>query len=119
MPGYINDPNRWEENTLFGQAQPSINRPHAPWRHDAKDTSRKAGQDALGRSGTQRRKIYDAVFLAGSRGMTSDEIGNKLGMPPQSVSARVNGLVADGHLVDSGQRRKSQWGRDAIVWVAR
>ena len=119
MPGQINDPNRWEENTLFGEWRPPIERPHAPWRHNAKDTSRKAGQDALGRSGTQRRKIYDAVFLEGSRGMTNDEIGNKLKLPPQSVSARVNGLVADGHLADSGQRRTTQWGRDAIVWVAR
>jgi hypothetical protein len=118
MPGYIHDPNAWEEGTLFAVPKPPIERPHAPWRRDAKDTSRKAGQDALGRSGTQRRRIYDLVFLQGSRGMTNDEIGAKLQLPPQSVSARVNGLVADGHLYDSGQRRQTQWGRDAIVWCA-
>ena len=72
----------------------------------------------MGRSGTQRRKIYDRVFLEGNRGMTNDEIGMALNLPPQSVSARVNGLVADGHLYDSGQRRQTQWGRDAIVWRA-
>jgi hypothetical protein len=118
MPGYIHDPNKWDDDTLFAVPPPPINRPHAPWRRDAKDTSRKAGQDALGNSGTQRRRIFDAVFLAGSGGLTNDEIGTKLGMPPQSVSARVNGLVADGHLYDSGQRRTTQWGRDAIVWCA-
>lgn len=118
MPGFINDPNHWEEDTLFALPKPPINRPHAPWRRDAKDTSRKAGQDALGRSGTQRRRIYDQVFLAGSQGMTADEIGDKLGLPPQSVSARINGLHSDGHLADSGLRRKTKWGHDAIVWVA-
>ena len=118
MPGYIFDPNKWEEDTLFALPKPDLERPHAPWRRDAKDTSRKAGQDALGRSGTQRRKIYDAVFLAGSRGLTNDEIGAKLQLPPQSVSARVNGLVADGHLYDSGQRRLTQWNREAIGWCA-
>lgn len=118
MPGYISGPNDWEENTLFAVPSAPIERPHAPWRRDAKDTSRRAGQDALGRSGTQRRKIYDLVFLEGSRGMTNDEIGTALKLPPQSVSARVNGLVADGHLYDSGQRRTTQWGRDAIVWCA-
>ena len=118
MPGYIHDPNNWEENTLFHVERPPLERPHAPWRHNAKETSRKAGQDALGRSGTQRRRIYDAVFLAGSQGLTADELGDKLGLPPQSVSARVNGLHADGHLADSGLRRKTKWGHDAIVWIA-
>ena len=50
--------------------------------------------------------------------MTADEIGDKLGLPPQSVSARINGLHADGHLADSGLRRKTKWGHDAIVWIA-
>jgi hypothetical protein len=119
MPGYISNQNEWEENTLFAVPRPPIERPHAPWRHNAKETSQKAGEAALGRSGSQRRRIYDEVFLAGSQGMTSDEIGDKLKLPPQSVSARVNGLHNDGHLVDSGQRRHTKWGIDAIVWVAK
>lgn len=118
MPGHINDPNQWEENTLFAVPKPPLERPHAPWRANAKDTSRKAGEDALGRAGSQRRAIYNEVFLAGSQGLTVDELRERLNMPPTSVSARVTGLQQDGWLVDSGQRRPTRYGSDAIVWVA-
>ena len=118
MPGHINDPNHWEEDTRCAVPKPPLDRPHAPWRRDAKDTSKKAGQDALGRAGSQRRAIYNEVFLAGSQGLTVDELRQRLNMPPTSVSARVTGLQQDGWLVDSGQRRPTRYGSDAIVWVA-
>ena len=118
MPGFINDPNHWDDDTLFAPSKPPLERAHAPWRANAKDTSKKAGQDALGRAGSQRRAIYNEVFLAGSQGLTVDELRQRLNMPPTSVSARVTGLQQDGWLVDSGQRRPTRYGSDAIVWVA-
>jgi hypothetical protein len=50
--------------------------------------------------------------------MTADEISVLLDLPAQSVSARINGLHRDAYIVDSGIRRKTRYGRNAIVWVA-
>jgi hypothetical protein len=50
--------------------------------------------------------------------MTADEISVLLELPAQSVSARINGLHRDAYIVDSGIRRKTRYGRNAIVWVA-
>jgi hypothetical protein len=53
-----------------------------------------------------------------AKGMTADEISVLLELPAQSVSARINGLHRDAYIVDSGIRRKTRYGRNAIVWVA-
>ena len=71
------------------------------------------------RPGSFRRTLYDAVARAGARGMTDDELERLLGRSHQSVSAARNGLTSAGHLVDSGQRRDTRYGRPATVWVIR
>lgn len=78
-------------------------------------TSRQAGQDVLATSGAQRARIYRKINAL--NGLTCDEICVSMAMPAQSVSARLNGLALDGWIYDSGRRRKTQWGKDAIVWV--
>ena len=99
----------------------AINTPTVAIRHDATDTSREAGEKAKLNSGKQRELIHFWVKWAGkseAKGMTADELSMLLELPAQSVSARINGLHKDGHIMDSGERRKTRYGRNAIVWVA-
>lgn len=49
---------------------------------------------------------------------TDQELQEALQMNPSTERPRRIELVDDGFLVDSGLRRKTQSGRDAIVWCA-
>jgi len=99
----------------------ALDHPSVAVRHDAVDTSREAAEKAKPNAGKQRELIYFWIKWAGkseAKGMTADEISTLLLLPAQSVSARINGLHKDGYIKDSGARRKTQYGRNAIVWVA-
>lgn len=78
-------------------------------------TSREAARRALGRSGTQRVKIYELV-KAHPEGLTADDVQRLTGFPVNSVNPRVNELVTDGYLVDTGRRRETRYGVPATVW---
>ena len=98
----------------------AIDHPSVAVRHDAGDTSREAAEKAKPHAGKQREEIYFAIQAANNykfKGMTADEVALVLNMPAQSVSARINGLHKDGYITDSGLRRKTRYGRNAIVWV--
>jgi len=82
------------------------------------ETSQKAARRALGRSGSQRNAIYEEIKSRGSDGMTCDEICDCLQMLVQSATPAINTLANDGWLEDSGRRRNTRSGREAIVWVA-
>ena len=84
------------------------------YRHDGPDTSVAAAYAAKPNSGLQRVTIYN--LLRDRDGLTADEISLLLDLPAQSVSARLNGLAQDRHIRDSGTRRKTRYGRKAIVW---
>ena len=84
------------------------------YRHDGPDTSVAAAYAAKPNSGLQRVTIYN--LLRDRDGLTADEISLLLDLPAQSVSARLNGLAQDRHICDSGTRRKTRYGRKAIVW---
>ena len=99
----------------------ALDHPSVAMRHDAGDTSREAAEKAKPNAGKQRELIHFWIKWAGkseAKGMTADEISTLLLLPAQSVSARINGLHKDGYIKDSGARRKTQYGRNAIVWVA-
>lgn len=99
----------------------ALDHPSVAVRHDAGDTSREAAEKAKPNAGKQRELIHFWIKWAGkseAKGMTADEISTLLLLPAQSVSARINGLHKDGYIKDSGARRKTQYGRNAIVWVA-
>jgi hypothetical protein len=51
-------------------------------------------------------------------GLTDDELETRMGRTHQSVSATRNTLMRKGKVADSGLRRKTRSGNDAIVWVA-
>ena len=99
----------------------ALDHPSVAVRRDAGDTSREAAEKAKPNAGKQREEIFWAIQAAANykfKGCTADEISELLKLPAQSVSARINGLHKDGYIKDSGERRKTRYGRNAIVWVA-
>jgi hypothetical protein len=52
------------------------------------------------------------------KGRTADELIVELNRGHATVSARVNELANAGWIVDSGIRRKTRSGREAVVWFA-
>lgn len=66
-----------------------------------------------------RRTVLDAVKAAGSRGLTPDECAEVLQMPSRRVQPRFTELGRHMRLiVDSGQRRPTESGCMARVWIA-
>ena len=105
-------------NGLAGMKE-VIARDVVAYRHDGPDTSVDAAYSAKPHSGLQRQAVYNLIFAYSGgihKGMTADEISLALDLPAQSVSARLNGLAQDRHIRDSGDRRKTRYGRKAIVW---
>jgi hypothetical protein len=66
-----------------------------------------------------RERVWSFIRTRGSEGATCDEVEAALGLPHQSVSARVYDLEKQNVLVDSGQRRKTRSGRKARVLMTR
>ena len=51
------------------------------------------------------------------QGATCDELESSLMLSHQTTSARVRDLAKGGRIVDSGKRRRTRTGRQAIVWT--
>lgn len=101
---------------LAGQrVVPAIDRLETFVGKNSPDTSIDAAVKARPKSGKQRQQVFEAIKAAG--GLTSDELAQRLELPAQSVTARVNSLAGDGLIYDSGQRRLTRYGRKAIVWA--
>lgn len=81
----------------------------------ASDTSRKAAERALPKTGTMRRQIYDLIFNNGT-GLADFEIEQKLNLKHQTASAARRGLVIDGFLIASGKTKKNESGNDCTIW---
>jgi hypothetical protein len=64
-----------------------------------------------------RRRVIAYVAGRGPDGATSDEVEAALGLPHQTVSARITEAKAGGELVKSGDRRPTRSGRNAAVLV--
>jgi predicted transcriptional regulator len=50
-------------------------------------------------------------------GLTADEVNEATGISPNTINPTIRGLVLDGWLEDSGKRRVTRSGNEAIVWV--
>jgi hypothetical protein len=101
---------------LFPQ-NPDENLPGRAHR-DAPDTEREAARRIMPVTGSQRRKVLDALRTAGVRGLTDWEIVEKCDLLRSSAGARRNELVRMGFAYDSGKRRREHTGANAIVWFA-
>lgn len=96
---------------------PPVKRAVTRTRHDAPQTSHDAAANAKLKVGSLRYDVHRSIGFAGIEGRTDDELEEILVRSHQSVSAARNTLVNDGLLVDSGIRRKTRTGNDAIVWI--
>jgi hypothetical protein len=86
----------------------------------ARPTSVKAAAAAWPRSGTQRRRVLDAILDAtrrGHGGATDPELQRHLDMSPNTERPRRLELVEQGFVADSGATRQHH-GHDHIVWCA-
>jgi hypothetical protein len=81
------------------------------------DTSAAAAKSIEPNAGTLRRIVYDAIVAGGPTGYTDAELQDSLGMRAQTQTARRVELRDRGLIVDSGFRRPTPRGRDAVVWV--
>ena len=77
----------------------------------------KTSQDALAtikpKIKTKREQVYDLIKL---NALTNYEIADELDMPLSSVTARCRELQVLNLLEDSGKRRETKYGKQAIVW---
>lgn len=91
-----------------------------PYEHDIPysraGTSHAAAVSQIASAATIRGMVYRAIVVA--RGMTCDEIEVGLKLRHQTASARIRDLARFGMIEDSGERRPTRSGRDAIVWRA-
>ncbi len=82
-------------------------------------TSRAAASSVEPRTGSQRRRILDAVGQVARSpvtGLTDVELGAATGIRPNSLRPRRKELVDGGWLEDSGKTR-THHGNEHIVWV--
>lgn len=81
------------------------------------DTSRQAGIAVTKMLGKKlRAKIYYYLKAYGPK--TNEELSEDLHIKYITVTPRISELVELKLVLDSGQRRKTSGGRDAIVWKA-
>jgi predicted transcriptional regulator len=78
------------------------------------DTSRKAAKEIYRETPTIREQVLRCIRIF--NGMTCDGLEDHLEMKHQTISARIWELRNMGLIKDSGRRRKTSSGRDAVVW---
>ena len=89
------------------------------WYSHSVPTSVKAMEKAWGRTGSQRRLIFEAVKASGSYGMTDYELEDYLKLDGNSVRPGRKSLERDGWLIDSGKTRPNKNGNHCIVWITK
>ena len=90
----------------------------------APDTSHEAGEWMKQFALTDACAVFRQIYFAwrrfsehGDDGFTCDEVERALDRTHQSISARINELRDTGWIIDSGERRKTRSGRNAVVWT--
>ena len=76
-------------------------------------TSKEALASVKPKIKTKREKVFDLIKL---NPLTNYEIADELEMPLSSVTARCRELQILDLVEDSGYKRKTKYGKDAIVW---
>lgn len=104
-----------EQKDLFAEYQPYGGKP--PYRR-GNPTSQAAAESVAYIAPTVRERVYEYIKAAGPRGRINNEIADGLSIKLQTVCARVAELRLAGRLEDSGTRRKTDTGRQAIAWRA-
>lgn len=85
--------------------------------HRGVETSMAAAQAIQDSLPRLQKAVLSAIHAAGPRGLTCDEVAERLGWERWRVRPRTSELRRDCRIVDSGARRKSLAGVASIVWV--
>ena len=83
-----------------------------------RDTAQAVAKRIAGGAAAIRVRILSELQVRGSVGGTCDEIEQAMGLSHQTASARIRELNMKDRIFDSGLRRKTRSGREAIVWFA-
>jgi len=83
--------------------------PYAPT-----DTSQAAAESIVRDLSKVKRVIWHHIRIWG--GLTCEEVEIHLAISHQTASARIRDLRLAGVIRDTGERRKTKSGRQAIVW---
>lgn len=95
---------------------PNGSQPLLPFQaHSA--TSRQAAEDAKPGAATERRKVLLYLQSRGEDGATDEECQLALSMNPSTQRPRRVELVRSGLVKDSGRKRRTASGREAVVWT--
>jgi len=86
-------------------------------RMTTQDTSREAKEHLEKRDLIRKNAKRVLDYMENSDGKTCDECEIGLNMSHQTCSSRITWLKIRGCLADSGARRKTRSGRNAIVWI--
>jgi hypothetical protein len=80
-------------------------------------TSREAAESIKPDASELRRRVLAYLRGRGEDGATDEEMQDALGMGGSTERPRRVELVEMGSVVDSGRKRKTRSGRNAVVWV--
>ena len=83
-------------------------------RRDHGDTARAAALAAWPKTGTQRAQVLAALARFD---LTDEQIQRWTALPANTERPRRVELVRGGWVTDSGQRRKTEAGLEAVVWT--
>ena len=103
------------QQNLFGKLRPDPYGGKAPSVNT--DTSREAADSIQAVLGPLQARVLRHVIACGADGTTCDEAEEALAMKHQTCSARIRELVLKDRIVDSGERRHTRSGRNAVVYV--
>jgi hypothetical protein len=105
-----------DQSSLWDLPDPGRNQP-APVHRFGHDTEVAAANLVQPRTGTLRELALAAIRKAGDYGLTHNELAVVTDKRHYSIAPRVTELVEMGWVVDSRQRRPTDTGSAAIVWV--
>tara|TARA_R110002111_G_scaffold240492_1_gene302150 strand:- start:160 stop:570 length:411 start_codon:yes stop_codon:yes gene_type:complete len=105
-----------DNHDQYTRSSPSL---YPPSHHNAPEgTSEVAAARIATFSPNQRERVFEAILSAGARGLTDEEGETITGIKTQSYTPRRGELVSGRLIRDTGERRKTQSGCTAAVWVA-
>ena len=82
------------------------------------ETSVSAAKAIAPAAATLRLMVLEALRKAGADGLTDEEMLSATGLQPSTGRPRRIELMQAGHVRDSGRKRETRSGRNAVVWVA-
>lgn len=115
---------KWDEYIVLADALNALElieaTEHAtPYPANAPATSQEAAEWMKGSVASLVGQVFLCILTAarsGAVGLTTDAIEVRLGRSHQTVSPRVTDLRDKGWITESGIKRKTRSGRNAVVW---